>query len=131
MAVALRPVAALEPVIWPTGEHVEVRRPNVYAARVWDTDVVGKPDAMRDGLVAYVAMVCPSKTAEQIAEECDDEFLWLVANYSRDRLEQAQAFLLELAGKALAGTAPASPPPTSTGTSPVASLGPTAVPCGT
>jgi hypothetical protein len=114
MAVALRPTVALEPVLWPTGEEVAVKRPNVYAARV-----------------AYVAMICPSKTAEQIAEECDDEFLWLVANYSRERLEQAQAFLLELAGKALAGTAPDSPPPTSIGTSPVESPGPTAVPCGT
>jgi hypothetical protein len=130
MAVALRPAVALEPVIWPTGEHVEVRRPNVYAAKVWDTDVIGKPEGMRDGLVAFVAMVCPGKTAEQIAEECDDDFLWLVANYSRERLEAAQQFLADIMGKAVAGTAPASPPPTSTGTSPVASPAPTAVPCG-
>jgi hypothetical protein len=131
MAVALRPAVALEPVLWPTGEEVPVRRPNVYAARVWDTEVIGKTENMRDGLVKFVAMVCPSKTAEQVAEECDDDFLWLVSNYSRERLEAAQAFLAELMGKAVAGTAPDSPPPTSTGTSPVASPAPTAVPCGT
>lgn len=131
MAVALRPAVALEPVLWPTGEEVAVRRPNVYAARVWDTEVIGKTENMRDGLVKFVAMVCPSKTAEQVAEECDDDFLWLVANYARERLEAAQQFLADIMGKAAAGTAPASPPPTSTGTSPVESPALTGVPCGT
>jgi hypothetical protein len=130
MAVKLRQAGPLEPVEWPTGEEVQVLRPNVYAAKFWDDEVAGKPEAIREGLVRFVAMVCPSKTEDAIRQECDDDFLWLVANYSRERLEQAQAFLAELLGKALAGTAPASPPPTPTGTSSVGSPAPSAVPCG-
>ena len=130
MAVKLRPSSVLEPVVWPTGEEVVVHRPNVYAAEVWDTDVVGKPEQIRLGLVKFVAMVCPSKTEEQVRAECDDDFLWLVANYARERLAVAQAFLEELAGKSPAGVAPASAPPASTGTSSVVSPAPTGAPCG-
>jgi hypothetical protein len=130
VAVKLRQAGPLEPVEWPTGEEVAVKRPNVYAAQFWDEDVVKRPEQLRDGLVAFVAMVCPSKTVEQIREECDDDFLWLVANYSRGRLEQAQAFLADLLGKAGAGTAPPSAPATDTGTSSAASVVPSAVPCG-
>jgi hypothetical protein len=108
-----------------------VLRPNVYAAAFWDNEVITKPEQMREGLVKFVALVCPSKTEQQVRDECDDDFLWLVANYSRERLEQAQAVLADLTGKAPAGTAaPASAPPTSTGTSPAALPAPTAVPCG-
>jgi hypothetical protein len=130
MAVKLRQSGPLEPVEWPTGEEVAVNRPNVYAAAYWDTEVIPKPEQMREGLVTFVAMVCPSKTEDQIRQECDDDFLWLVANYSRERLEAAQEFLVGLMGKSPAGTAPASPPPMDTGTSPVESPAPTAVPCG-
>jgi ABC-type glycerol-3-phosphate transport system substrate-binding protein len=132
VAVKLRQSGPLEPVEWPTGEEVAVHRPNVYAAAFWDTEVIAKPEQMREGLVKFVAMVCPSKTEDAIRAECDDDFLWLVANYSRERLEQAQAFLSELLGKSPAGTAaaPASAPPMPTGTSPVESPAPTAVPCG-
>jgi hypothetical protein len=121
MAIKLRAGGPLEPVEWPTGEEVAVNRPNVYAAKLWDDEVVGKPEGIRDGLVRFVAMVCPAKTEDQIRAECDDDFLWLVANYSRERLEQAQAFLLELLGKAGAGTAPPSAQPTPTGTLPAES----------
>jgi ABC-type glycerol-3-phosphate transport system substrate-binding protein len=132
VAVKLRQSGPLEPVEWPTGEEVAVHRPNVYAAAFWDTEVIAKPEQMREGLVRFVAMVCPSKAEDAIRAECDDDFLWLVANYSRERLEQAQAFLSELLGKSPAGTAaaPASAPPMPTGTSPVESPAPTAVPCG-
>jgi hypothetical protein len=125
VAVKLRQAGPLEPVEWPTGEEVQVNRPNVYAAKLWDDEVVGKPDNIRDGLVRFVAMVCPSKTEDQVRSECDDDFLWLVANYSRERLQQAQAFLADLMGKSPAGTAaPASAPPTPTGTSPAESPAP-------
>jgi hypothetical protein len=130
VAVKLRPGGKLEPVEWPTGEEVAVVRPNVYAAAFWDTEVVAKPEQLREGLVKFVAMVVPGKTEQQVRDECDDDFLWLVANYSRERLEQAQAFLADLMGKSPAGTAPASPPPTNTGTSPAESPAPTGVPCG-
>jgi hypothetical protein len=130
VAVKLRPTSALEPVVWPTGEEVAVNRPNVYAAEVWDTEVVGKPEQARAGMVKFVAMICPSKTEEQVRTECDEEFLVLVASYSRDRLETAQAFLEELAGKSPAGAAPASAPPASTGTSSVESRAPPGAPCG-
>jgi hypothetical protein len=130
VAVKLRPGGKLEPVEWPTGEEVQVLRPNVYAAAFWDTEVITKPEQMRDGLVRFVAMVVPAKTEQQIRDECDDDFLWLVANYSRERLEQAQAFLADLMGKSPAGPAPASVPPTSTGSSPAGSPERTAAPCG-
>lgn len=127
MAVILKPATPLEPVQWPTGEDVGVRRPNLYAAEVWDRDVVGNdgnPDALRAGLVKFVSMVCPSKSEEQIKEECSEDFLLLVAGYARDRLEQATQFLDELSGKAAGAVAdPALPAPT--GTSPAESPAPT------
>jgi hypothetical protein len=126
VAIQLRPGGPLEAVEWPTGEEVAVTRPNVYAAKFWDDEVVAKPEQMRDGLVRFVAMVCPSKTEDQIRAECDDDFLWLVANYSRERLGAAQEFLADIMGKSPAGTDPASPPPMPTGTSPAASPAPTA-----
>lgn len=130
MAVTLRPVAPLEPVLWPTGEEVAVKRPNLFAAKVWDEECAAKPEQLREGLVRFVAMVCPSKTEDQIREECDEEFLWLVANYARERLDQARAFLEQAVGKVPGATAPASPPPTDTGTSPDASPAPAGAPCG-
>lgn len=100
MAVRLKYVGPLEPVQWPTtGEEVAIRRPNLYASEVWDAQVAvhfdnaEKSGELRDGLVAFVARICPSKTVEQIREECSEEFLWLVANYSRDRLEEATELL--------------------------------------
>ena len=133
MPVALRPARVLEPVLWPTGEEVPVKRPNAYSAEYWDTVVIpaieaGDPKAIRAGLVAFVAMVCPAKTEQQIRDECDDDFLWLAANYSRERLEAAQAFLVELAGKTMGAAVPA--PDAPTGTSPDGSPAPTGVPCG-
>lgn len=134
MPVALRPSVALEPIQWPTGEDVPVKRPNVYGAEAWDavTDAMTKADtkAARDALVAFVALVVPSKTPDQLREECDDEFLLLVAGYSRGRLEQARAFLEELSGKAAGATVPASPPSEPTGISPDVSPAPAGVPCG-
>jgi hypothetical protein len=114
------------------GEDVAVKRPNLYAAEVWDqvTDAMAKGDAkaIRESLVEFVAMVCPSKTVEQIREECDDEYLFLVAGYANGRLNQARAFLEELAGKVAGATA--SPPDAPTGTSPVESPALAALPCG-
>ncbi len=133
MPVQLRPARALEPVEWPTGEDVAVKRPNTYAAEHWDTVVVkamggGDSKTFIAALVAFVALVCPSKTEEQIRQECDEDFLWLVANYARDRMEAAQQFLAQAMGKAKGATDPA--PPAPTGTSPAASAEPLAVPCG-
>ena len=132
MPVTLRPTAPLEPVQWPTGEEVAVKRPNLYAAEVWDrvVDAMGKADAqkVRAALVEFVAMICPSKSSSQIMDECDDEYLFLVAGYANGRLEQARAFLEELSGKA-AGAA-ASPPSEPTGTSPDVSPALAAAPCG-
>lgn len=133
MPVQLRPARALEPVLWPTGEEVAVKRPNTYAAEHWDTVVLkaleaGDSKGLRAGLVAFVAMVCPAKTEQQIRDECDDDFLWLVANYARERLEAARQWMEELAGKARGATAPV--PPAPTGTSPDGSVAPLAVPCG-
>ena len=127
----------LEPVTWPTGEEVAVRRPNLFAAKHWAQKVApalgsGDETALIDALAEFVAKVCPSKTVEQISEECDLPFLMLVAGYSREQLEAAQEFVAAVLGKAPAGTAPApaSPPPMSSGTSPAASAEPLAAPCG-
>ncbi len=132
MPVTLRPTAPLEPIQWPTGEDVPVRRPNLYAAEVWDrvTEAIGQADtrAIREELVAFVAMICPSKTPEAIREECDDEYLFLVAGYANGRLDQARKFLEELAGKAAGATA--SPPSEPTGTLAPESPAPAGAPCG-
>jgi hypothetical protein len=126
----------LEPVTWPTGEEVVVRRPNIYAHRFWIK--VAEPamekedqEAALDALVEFTNMICPSKSKEQIMEECDVEFLMLVCGYSRGALKAAKEFVAGVMGKSPAGTDPASPPPTMSGTSPVESLVLTAVPCGT
>ena len=132
MPVTLRPTAPLEPIQWPTGEDVAVKRPNLYAAEVWDrvTDALSRADAkaVRAALVEFVAMLVPSKSPDQIREECDDEFLFLVAGYANGRLEQARAFLEELSGKAAGATA--SPPSEPTGTSPAVSPALAGAPCG-
>ena len=129
MSVKLRPARALEPVEWPTGEDVVVKRPNTYAAEHWDAVVLPAMEsqdtkAFIAALVSFVALVCPSKTEDQIRQECDEDFLWLVANYARDRMEVAQQFLAQAMGKAKGATAPA--PPAPTGTSPAASAEPPA-----
>jgi hypothetical protein len=71
MPVALRPSVALEPIQWPTGEDVAVKRPNLYAAEVWDqvTDAMAKGDAkaIRESLVEFVAMVCPARPSSRSA----------------------------------------------------------------
>jgi hypothetical protein len=125
----------LEPIVWPTGEEIAVKRPNIYASRFWNKTVApamekADQEAATEGLVEFVNMICPSKTKEQIMEECDEQFLMLVCGYSRGALEQAQAFLGEVLGKSPAGTDPASPPPMPSGTSPAELPAPTAVPCG-
>ena len=133
MPVQLRPSVALEPIQWPTGEDVAVKRPNLYAAEVWDTvtDAIAKadPKAIREALVAFVGMVCPGKDAEAIRQECDDEFLFLVSGYANGRLDQARAFLEELAGKTT-GPTKAPVPDAPTGTSLDESPAPAGVPCG-
>jgi hypothetical protein len=127
----------LEPITWPTGEVVDVKRPNIYASKFWNSDVVpamaaGGGNNALDALVKFVAMICPSKTEEQIAQECDEPFLLLVCGYAREALEQAQEFVASLLGKSVGATVPpASVPETPSGTSPVGSPAPTAVPCGT
>lgn len=126
----------LEPITWPTGEVVEVRRPNIYAAKFWTKTVVPAlqkedTEAVLDGMVQFVAMIVPSKTADQIMEECDEAFLWLVCGYAREALEVAQEMMATFLGKSPAGTAPPSSPPTPSGTSPAALPAPTGVPCGT
>jgi hypothetical protein len=137
MGVDLRPPAPIQPINWPTGEEVEVRRPNTYIARFWYKDVQpafasGDPVQVLDALVKYAAMICPSKTEDQIAQECDEEFLVLLWGYANKRLAQAEEFLGELEGKgrgATAATAPA--PPTPSGTSPAELPALAGVPCGT
>lgn len=137
MAVTVRQHdGPLEPVKWPTGEEVAVRRPNLYAAKFWNSTVLpaltsGNTDQGIDAMAQFVAMICPSKTVEQIMEECDEPFLFLVCGYAREQLEAAQEAMTGLLGKAMAGTAPASPPPMPSGSSPAESPAPTAVPCGT
>ena len=121
----------LEPVKWPTGEDVAVKRPNLHAARFWNRNVTpaldkGDEDAAMEAMVKFVALCC-TKTEEQIWEECDTHFLMLFCGYVRGRLEAAQQFVTDLMGKSPAGTAPASAPPTSTGTSEAESPAPTAV----
>ena len=125
----------LEPITWPTGEEVAVKRPNIYASKYWNSHVVpamGKDgEKFLDALVAFVAMICPAKSAEQIMEECDETFLILVCGYARENLEAAQETVAALLGKATAEAAPASPPPTPSGTSPAGSPALTGAPCGT
>lgn len=132
MPVALRPSVALEPIQWPTGEDVPVKRPNLYCAEVWDvvmdTMKLGEPAKVRETLVKFVGMVCPSKSAEQIKEDCDDEYLLLVAGYANGRLDQARKFLEELSGKAAGATA--SPQAEPTGTSPAELPAVAGAPCG-
>jgi hypothetical protein len=138
MAVVVRKNdGPLEPIRWPTGEEVAVRRPNIYASKFWLKTVApafAKQDseAALDGMVQFVNMVCPSKSVEQIMEECDESFLILVCGYAREALEAAAEMLAEVLGKSVAGTAdPASAPPTPSGTSPAASPAPLGAPCGT
>lgn len=130
--VTLTPTAPLEPIQWPTGEEVQVRRPNIYAAEVWDqvTDAMSAGDTkgIREALIAFAAMVCPSKTADQIREDCDEEYLFLLAGYARRRLDQARQFLEELSGKAAGATA--SPQAEPTGTSPAELPAVAGAPCG-
>ncbi len=129
MPVALRPSVALEAILWPDGTEVQVRRPNTYAAEVWDIDVVphmekGDSVAARRGLVKFVAMVVQGKTEDEIREQCDETYLLLIAGYVNDRLEKAQSFVAELLGKTAAEAVPASPPPEATGPLPAASAAP-------
>jgi hypothetical protein len=119
----------LEPITWPTGEDVAVKRPNIYASKFWTK---GDSEAALDGMVQFVSMICPGKSVDQIMEECDENFLILVCGYARENLEAAMEALGVMLGKSVAGTAvPASAPPTTSGTSPVVSPAPTGVPCGT
>jgi hypothetical protein len=136
MAVDLRPdgFGPLEPVTWPTGEVVPVTC-NLYASNFWNRKVMpaltsGSDDAA-DLMVQFVAMVCPSKTVEQIMEECDEAFLLIVSGYARRKLDAALELLGVVSGKSEAGTAPPSDPMTPSGTSPAVSPAPTAGPCGT
>ncbi len=139
MAVSVRQNdGPLEPIRWPTGEEVAVRRPNIYAAKFWNQHVAPAfaaqdNEAALDGMVKFAAMVCPSKTAEQVMEECDENFLLLVCAYSREFLEAAQEAVGTILGKSAAEPtmAPASAPPTPSGISLAESPAPTAVPCGT
>jgi hypothetical protein len=127
----------LEPITWPTGEEVAVRRPNIYASKFWTKTVApafakNDSEAALDGMAQFVAMICPSKTVEQVMEECDENFLVLVCGYAREQLEAATEMVAGILGKSVAGMeAPASAPPTMSGTSPAESPAPTGVPCGT
>lgn len=129
MPVALRPSTPLEPILWPDGSEVAVRRPNTYAAETWDTEVAphlekGDSVAARRGLVKFVSMVVVGKSEDEIREQCDEAYLFLLAGYVNDRLQQAQAFVAELLGKTTAEAVPASPPPAPTGPLPAASAAP-------
>ncbi len=123
---AFLPPAAIN---WPGGGEVTVTPINFRQQRTAALIEKGELDAY-DALPALVAELVPSKTRDQIETELDLEKMWLVIHWANRNVQLVESYLAERSGNAVAGAAPASPPPSPVGTSAGASVPAAGIPCG-
>lgn len=119
----------LPPINWPGGGEVEVRDVKFSQQRMAKRIGAGELDPW-EYLPKLVASLVPSKSVEQIEDELDIDQMWVVVGYASKNAEVVKAYMEQQTKNAVAGTSPASPPPTPTGASSDESPAPTAVPCG-
>jgi hypothetical protein len=112
------------------GQDIEVKPLNFRQQRIAAKIEAGELDPFVH-LSPLVHELIPSKTVEELEEAMNGEAMMMVLHIAAGKAKEVQAYLEGLAGNAVAGTAPASSPPTPSGTSSPASPAPTAVPCGT